>query len=1089
MQTEKEESFNSFPRKEDNAMAQGEGNWRRLPAGVSPTNQSRDTTCSSAKRRPNIDLKIRIPGNTTESTHSWSSPIGEGRIGSSGVARTEAENGERRSDSKSEQQEGSCSSPYLSDLGRFSSSTALRSWSNDRSTDRRTASAKDWEANSPVLTEEPKIYSASHLFKKGRARSPLRTNSASDSVAANENYSNTTTVNNDTEPRYRVRTDESVDRIVSDESERNSSKLTTSSVPKHRRQGSGTSISSRKTLTEHSPHNNNSNNNGNNETNNVDYWISVVQERKRQASEIKSAFDELARDLEYFRKAREEDDSYLTVVRERLESMDVVSSEKAAHCDKLMNELAQIDSEMAKLEENVAEYSKVAAKEETQRFGAAKAMSLLENHLKALNAAIEAENILAEALERRLQVAKTGISLFSGPDAKQRYEVALKTIEEDSANLRAAQDRCNHAREELKRLKEQRDLIIPVIERAEQMKKECREAESEAQYLEQEVSKLRQELQNLDENFDSLDRVLEEYEFRSSQARNRIATASKLKEKLVSDCASKMKLLEVLNDQCEEIRLQASNNERNLSQMEAYNANMESALAQANEAIAALSKAIAESRNSSRNTSVSKAASTSSSDPAVTYSLYNSTEPSNVVKSQRKRGQSPTKPPKPPRSSGSPSHSTQEGSVADTDEGERHVSEGNVKSKPENDLDTIHSPTASFNRLDMESPLIQEQEAAGNAQVSTIQKKGDDRAGGTGADFLRSFGTTRSMNGVLDRIEPASTHHKSTSLREQASVSGGSSSVRGSVVNTISSDWAYPLSSTTRNEEQRKQSSLTSPPYSSTEHANGSKNVETLGDEVSQTGGEVSWERVYIHGEFYNSRTLFASPFENIREAELYMDRDRVSNNVIIGWYRLPRGSNMIDRTALRNVGMQYVTTADDIGHRLVVEIQLKESSKYNSHIKEGERPNAVTDIISTDPEMDRKVSQWVSEGQKAFLVEDELTGERRGIFLSSTKLKVQKQASQDRNSNHGVNTSSTSSAVDDVGGIWITEEKKSWAADPTIRLDDMDPLSFQLTLTHTFVFRAATSEQRDLIAICIRRFYSRFFALQRTRKVNCQFQ
>ncbi|GJQ14207.1 hypothetical protein GpartN1_g5998.t1 [Galdieria partita] len=1088
MQTEKGENIVYFPRKEDSAVFQVENSSRRVPTGASSPQLTRDTSSPITKRRPNVDLKIRIPSNTSETTHSWSSPVGEGRPGSSRILRatTEAETGERKTDSKSEQYEGSYGSPYLSDLGRLGSSTAWRSWSNDRTTERKTASAKDWEVNSPTLIEEPKIYSASYLTKKGRARSPFRTNSASDFVVTADTMNNTSlTVNNDMETKYRLKNEDvkSVDRIVSDESERNSSKVSTVPVSKHRRQGSGTSISSRKTLTEHSPLH------FNNESSNLDDWINVVQERKRQASEIKSAFDELARDLEYFRKARDEDDSYLSIVRERLESLDLASSEKATLCEKLVEELAQIDSEMAKLEDNVSEYSKTAAKEETQRLGAAKAMSLLENHLKALNAAIEAENTLADALERRLQVAKTGISLFSGPDAKQRYEVALKTIEEDSASLCAAHDRCNHAREELKRLKEQRDLIIPVIERAEQMKKECQEAESEAQYLEQEVFKLRQELQNLDENFDSLDRVLEECEYRISQAKSRTVTAGKLKEKLLADCSSKAKLLEVLKDQCEEIQFQASSKEGALSQMESFNSNLESALAQANEAIAALSKAIADSKNSSRNTSTSasKTESISSSDRVATHSPYNSGDPTSVVRSQRKRRQSPTKPPKPPKSSEAQSHSTQE-SILETDDGDRNVSEANIRSKPvENDLDTIPSPSVSTNRVDTESPLVHEEEGDTSTQMNVTRKKVDDR-GGTGADMLRSVGTTRSMNGVFDRLEPSSSQYKSSLPREQASASGASSSVRGSVVNTVSSDWAYPLSSTTRNDEQRKQSSVTSPPYPLVQHANTSKNVQTMRDEISQSAREVSWDRVYIHGEFYNSRTLFASPFGDIREAELYMDRDRVSNNVIIGWYRLPRGSNMIDRTALRTVGMQYVTTADDIGHRLVVEIQLKETNRYNNHINEGERPNAVTDIISTDPEMDRKVSQWVSEGQKAFLVEDELTGERRGIFLSSTKLKVQKQTSQDRNNSSVANTSS-SSIMEDVGGIWVTEEKKSWAADPSIRLDDMDPLSFQLTLTHTFVFRAATSEQRDLIAICIRRFYSRFFALQRTRKVNCQFQ
>ncbi|EME28734.1 uncharacterized protein Gasu_37850 [Galdieria sulphuraria] len=1061
MQTEKEENTVYFPRKQETTFSQGENSWRKMQTGASSPLLTRDTSSSTTKKRNNVDLKIRIPSTTSETTHSWSSPIGEGRPSSSRVARAviEPDTGERKADSKSEQYEGYCGSPYLSELGRLGSSTALLSWSNDRTTERKTASAKDWEAYSPVLAQEPKAYSASYISKGGRARSPFRTNSTSDSVALTDSVNNTTfAVNNDMEVKYRLKDEETkggVDKIVSDESERNCSKMVSVSASKHRRQGSGTSISSRKTLTEHSPLY------YNNETSNLDDWIGVVQERKRQASEIKSAFDELARDLDYFRKAREEDDSYLSIVRERLESLDLVSSEKATLCEKLMDELAQMDAEMAKLEENVAEYGKAAAREETQRLGAAKAMSLLENHLKALNVAIEAETTLADALERRLQVAKTGISLFSGPDAKQRYEVALKTIEDDSASLRSAHERCNHAREELKRLKEQKDLIIPVIERAEQMKKEYQEAESEAQCLEQEVFKLRQELQTLDENFDSLDRVLEDCEFRSSQATSRIATASKLKEKLVSDCSSKAKLLEVLKDQCEEIRFQAVNKESTLSQMETFNAHMESALAQANEVISVLSKAIADSKNSSRNTSTSasKTESISSSDRVATYSPYNSADPTITSKSQRKRRQSPTKPPKPPKSSEAQSHSTQE-SVLETDD-------------------------VSTNQLDIESPLVHEGDA--NTQVNTTRKKVDDR-GGTGADMLRSVGTTRSMNGVFDRLEPSSSHYKSSSAREQASASGASSSVRGSIVNTVSSDWAYPLSSTTRNDEQRKQSSVTSPPYPPVEHASAAKNVQAVGDEISQSAQEVSWDRVYIHGEFYNSRTLFASPFEDIREAELYMDRDRVSNNVIIGWYRLPRGSNMIDRTALRTVGMQYVTTADDIGHRLVVEIQLKESSRYNNHMSEGERPNAVTDIISTDPEMDRKVSQWISEGQKAFLVEDELTGERRGIFLSSTKLKVQKQTSHDRNNINATNTSS-SSIVEDVGGIWITEEKKSWAADPGIRLDDMDPLSFQLTLTHTFVFRAATSEQRDLIAICIRRFYSRFFALQRTRKVNCQFQ
>eukprot|EP00871_Galdieria_phlegrea_P004343 jgi/Galph1/490/GphlegSOOS_G5158.1 len=1024
------------------------------------------------RRRPNVDLKVRVPSSNAESPSCSASlsewKVNTGRINSA-ISPGEIDDmeKEKKSETRSEQY-GSPSFSTLAENVGFGSTSALRSWSSDKVPERRTGYNKEYEHSSSM--EEFKSQYASLPSRGSGARSPFRAGSSSET--ANLNIMSSRLGGSDW-LEQKSPTDEDnqfVDRIISDESERNP-KITSATMAKHRRQGSGTSVSSRKTLTEHSPVHAQSHS-----INDMETLFNVVHERKRQSAEIKSAFDELVRDLEYLRKAREEDDAYLGIIRDRLEIMDQSVNEKAVECDKLAEELANLDEEMAKLEESAKETSKLATGEDFQRLGAVKAMSLLENHLKALHMATEAQNALAEALERRLQVAKKGISLFSGPDAKNRYEAALKSIEEHSSRLQSARTRCTIAREELRKLREQRDLVVPVIERAEQIKKELQDTEVEADFLEQEVSKLRQELQQLDENFDSLDRLLEESQLQMTQGKSRIETASKLKEKLLSDCSTKMKLIEVLRDQCEEIKTQTASKETHGADLEHVNATMESALAQANEVMSLLSKAISSSKQSNGRTS--KTDSITSSEQNVSHLAQSMNENADQTKAPRRRKQSPTKPPKPPKSLETPSLSTQE-SVLETDDHTILHHSMEVLSKPKQER---MLPSSGIGNL--VSCTVDYADSASTEQREESRETSSEARGSKkveeGGDMLRSVGTTRSVNGVFDRLDPATSQHRSiTSYRDQKSTSAASS-LRGSCVNTVSTDWAYPLSSTTRNEDIRKESSVSSPFHTMNSRVNTKDDPKdtVTADATSHSGREISWSYIFIHGEMYNSRTLFVSPLEDTREAELYMDQKLSSNRIAVCWYRLPRGSNMIDRTALRTMGIQYVTTADDVGHRLVVEIEQNGTSNGNSDM---EKPNAVTDIISTDPEMERKVSQWVSEGQKAFLVEDELTGERRGIFLSSSKIKVQKQTHRDQ--------SSTNHMSDDVTGVWITEEKRSWASDPSIRLDDMDPLTFQLTLSHTFVFRTATCEQRDLIALSIRRFHSRFFALQRTRKIHCQFQ
>ncbi|KAK4538665.1 hypothetical protein CDCA_CDCA19G4690 [Cyanidium caldarium] len=302
-------------------------------------------------------------------------------------------------------------------------------------------------------------------------------------------------------------------------------------------------------------------------------------------------------------------------------------------------------------------------------------------------------------------------------------------------------------------------------------------------------------------------------------------------------------------------------------------------------------------------------------------------------------------------------------------------------------------------------------------------------------------------------------------------------------------------------------------------------------------------QELIISGEPYNNRVLTATvigwastPATPTSPRTPAAAADIAAAAPTIQWYRLSRHSDAISPYAYRCQHTRYHTTADDVGMRLVALAALSPTLTLR----------AFTEALQVAPEMEDRLATWMLDGRAAFLVEDEATGIPRAIVVSKKNLKIQRLAtaagmqvmatqahwlqqqqqrpawtdptaaadatvrhsrleasSSTRRRRHSPPTDHDSTmqagstlindAYDDTfdwrRGHWITEEKKPWLPHFKATLDDNDPRAFSVTLDHTFVFRAAGPEQRDLIVLCIRRFAARYRLGSHAPRHECRMQ
>ncbi|KAF6001462.1 hypothetical protein F1559_001478 [Cyanidiococcus yangmingshanensis] len=230
-----------------------------------------------------------------------------------------------------------------------------------------------------------------------------------------------------------------------------------------------------------------------------------------------------------------------------------------------------------------------------------------------------------------------------------------------------------------------------------------------------------------------------------------------------------------------------------------------------------------------------------------------------------------------------------------------------------------------------------------------------------------------------------------------------------------------------------------------------------------------------IRGEHFNNRTLTAvvSGLEN-------------ASTLAVRWYRLSRHAETLSSYAYRCEGSRYRTTADDVGMRLAAVVDAPGISSLR----------AMTESIQVAPDMEERLSSWMLDGRAAFLVRDEASGAPRSILVSKRHVKVQRMAQQRRDreasriaEHFEQDVHDTMEDFDPREGHWITEEKKLWTPFIKVILDEADPRAFVLILDHTFAFRAAGAEQRDLITLCIRQFAVRYRTGSSAQRHECRMQ